>query len=125
MNKTYLLPLFFVIIIGLAFLLIAKPASDVYAQSGYRPTPTPWLPMMVKVLPEANYHSGIDRIEVLPLAHCYGNPDCPWVGDLAAGDEVKLSALSVNQELCFLEGTSIQGWEVKGWASCYRIKPVQ
>ena len=114
------------ICIGLGFVLIqfVTPNFNVKAQSGYRPTPTPWLPMTVEVLPEANYHNGIDQINVLPVAHCLASQDCPWVGDLTVTNQVKLIALSSGQDLCFIEGKAIQGWDIKGWVPCYRLKPV-
>jgi len=115
------------IIIGFLVFLVVQfilPSSFVKAQTGYRPTPTAWLPMEVEVLPEANYHNGIDQITVLPVANCYASKDCPWVGDLNAKDHVKLTAMSSGQDYCFIEGKAIQGWDVKGWVPCYRLQPV-
>jgi len=114
-----------ILLLSLGYLAIqfVLPSINVKAQTGYRATPTPWLPMNMEVLPDANYHNGIDQITVLPVANCYASKDCPWVGDLSAKDHVKLTALSAGQDFCFIEGKAVQGWEVKGWVPCYRLKP--
>ena len=45
-----------------------------------------------------------------------------WLGDLEAGSEVVLHAVSEDGTGCLVEGPALQGWSTKGWVACNRLR---
>lgn len=91
-----------------------------------RPTPTPWYPIVRYVAPSTLPYDAKETIRILPVYACPGQA-CQWLGDLPAGLQVAVTALSADGLDCFVRGQVVQGWDVEGWVSCSRLaaeKPV-
>lgn len=100
------------------------PTARAQAATPDRPTPTPWYPMVRYVAPSTLPYDPQEAIQILPVYACPGQ-SCQWLGDLPAGLQVSVTALSEDGLDCFIAGTVVQGWAVEGWVSCSRLAAVQ
>ncbi len=85
-----------------------------------RPTPTPWYPIVRYVAPSTLPYDPKEAILILPVYAC-PKQSCQWLGDLPAGLQVSVTALSEDGLDCFVSGKVVQGWDVEGWVSCSRL----
>lgn len=88
----------------------------------FRATPEHWFPMEVWVSASVLPYEDPDPILVLPVyADSELGVQSTWVGDLEAGNTVMLLSVHPNGRACFIEGASLQGWDVGGWVACNRL----
>jgi len=45
-----------------------------------------------------------------------------WIGEISVGTIVNVSAISLDGNWCLAEGTTLGGWNSKGWVLCYRLR---
>ena len=99
----------------------ANTPEPVVEEQTARPTPTPWFPITRYVAPSKLPYDAQETVWILPVYACPGQ-SCLWLGDLAAGLEMRVTALSDDMQDCFVSGKTVQGWEVEGWVSCSRLE---
>ena len=94
------------------------------------PTPGPatatqqiWFPARAWVEPSVLAYDPNETINFLPM---FSLPELDaegtWLGDLNAGSEVILHAVSADGKACLVEGPVLQGWTTKGWVACNRLR---
>jgi len=94
-------------------------------------TPQIWFPARAWVVPSILPYDPSETINFLPMysSLALGDPGKSdpgiWLGDLETGQEVVLHGITQDGLACLVEGTTIQGWEAKGWVSCSRLEFVQ
>ncbi len=98
----------------------AQTGSRPQAAAPDRPTPTPWYPIVRYVAPSTLPYDPKEAIQILPVYAC-PKQSCQWLGDLSAGLQVSVTALSEDGLDCFVTGKVVQGWDVEGWVSCSRL----
>jgi hypothetical protein len=85
-------------------------------------TPEPWFPMEVWVSASVLPYEDPDPIYILPVyADSELGVQSTWVGDLKAGKSVMLLSVHPDGHACFVEGSAVQGWSIKGWVACNRL----
>jgi hypothetical protein len=86
-------------------------------------TPQIWFPARAWVEPSVLPYDPNETINFLPM---FSRPELDsegtWLGDLEAGREVILQAVSEDGTVCLVEGTALQGWTTKGWVACNRLR---
>ena len=88
------------------------------------PTATPqiWFPARAWVEPSVLPYDPNETINFLPM---FSRPELDeegtWLGDLEAGTEVVLHAISEDGSVCLVEGPVMQGWTMQGWVACNRL----
>lgn len=84
-----------------------------------------WFPASAWVEPSVLPYDANETINFLPM---FSGPtldvEGTWLGDLAAGSEVILHAVSEDGRACLVEGPMLQGWTTKGWVACNRLRLV-
>lgn len=89
------------------------------------PTKTPevWFPMTVWVAESLLPYDPDETIKTLPIFSTPGlSEGGTWLGDLEAGAEITLWTVFPDGSTCFVEGQAMQGWPVKGWVACNRLR---
>ena len=86
-------------------------------------TPQIWFPARAWVEPSVLPYDPNETINFLPM---FSLPELDaegtWLGDLKAGSEVILHAVSEDGTVCLVEGPVLQGWTTKGWVACNRLR---
>jgi hypothetical protein len=86
-------------------------------------TPQNWFPARAWVEPSVLPYDATETINFLPM---FSGPELDvegtWLGDLEAGSEVILHAVSEDGTGCLVEGAVLQGWTAKGWVACNRLR---
>jgi len=88
------------------------------------PTGTPqiWFPARAWVEPSVLPYDPNETINFLPM---FSRPELDeegtWLGDLEAGTEVVLHAISEDGSVCLVEGPVMQGYTTQGWVACNRL----
>ena len=84
--------------------------------------PEPWFPRDVWVAASVLPYDDPAPILSLPV---YADAELgvfsTWVGDLPAGSAVTLLSVHADGRACFVEGQTMQGWDVRGWVACNRL----
>jgi len=84
--------------------------------------PEPWFPREVWVAASVLPYDDPAPIVSLPV---YADAELgvfsTWVGDLPAGSAVTLLSVHADGRACFVEGQTMQGWDVRGWVACNRL----
>lgn len=85
-------------------------------------TPQIWFPARAWVEPAVMPYDLDETIDFLPM---FSRPtldeEGTWLGDLEAGTEVVLHAISEDGSVCLVEGRVLQGWTTRGWVACNRL----
>lgn len=76
-------------------------------------------PLKALITEMVSPYNSSKKVAFLPVYKCPGG--CQWLGDLTAGEAVVVSTISTDGLFCFVEGTTIQGWNSAGWVSCARL----
>ena len=86
-------------------------------------TPQVWFPGRAWVKPAVLPYDPNETLDFLPM---FSRPELDaggtWLGDLGAGREVILHAVSEDGTACLVEGPVLQGWTTKGWVACNRLR---
>ena len=86
-------------------------------------TPQVWFPARAWVEPSVLPYDPNETINFLPMfSRLELDMEGTWLGDLEAGGEVILHAVSEDGTVCLVEGTVLQGWTTKGWVACNRLR---
>jgi len=87
------------------------------------PTSEAWFPRQVWVSASVLPYYDPDPIRILPVyADAALDSESPWIGDLTAGSDVTLLSVDLTGRACFVEGLAAQGWPVRGWVACARLR---
>lgn len=105
---------------ALALYGLAAPDRDQTAEPPA--SPEPWFPRRVWVAASVLPYDDPDPIMILPV---YADPALgeasTWIGDLQARSSVMLLSVDAAGRACFIEGMTLQGWQVQGWVACSRL----
>lgn len=84
--------------------------------------PEAWFPIQVWVTANVLPYDSDETIDVVAV---FTRPELSnggtWLGDVQAGSEVTLFSVLEDGSTCFIEGTAVQAWTVKGWVACNRL----